>query len=183
MSEEAVTKKVKALRKITKQRLKNIGLYYLKRFESSVDNLRGVLRRRVNDYAYYNKDFDKHEAFGWIEELLGEFEKYGFLDDARYSEIKIKNYIAAGKSPRYIQGKLREKGIDDNLIEKLLDEQEYNPFESAMKLARKKRIGPFCPDEDLRRERRSKDLAVLVRAGFDYDVAVKVLETSIDDRA
>ncbi len=38
-------------KKITKLRLKNIGLYYLERFESSVDNLRQVLMRRVNDYA------------------------------------------------------------------------------------------------------------------------------------
>ncbi len=176
-------KKVKVLRKITKQRLKNIGLYYLKRFESSVENLRGVLRRRVNDYAYQNKDFNKEEAFNWIEEILSDFERYGYLDDARYSEIKIKNYITAGKSPRYIQGKLREKGIDAYLIEKLLDEQEYDPLESAIKLARKKHIGPFCKDENLRKERRSKDLAVLVRSGFDYDIALKVLESSIDDLA
>ena len=59
----------------------------------------------------------------------------------------------------------------------LLEAQAYDPFESAMKLAKKKKIGPFEADEVKRRERRSKDLAVLVRAGFDYDVAVKVLES------
>ena len=69
---EEQPRKPKALRKITKQRLKNIGLYYLKRFESSEDNLRQVLRRRVNDYAYYNPDFNKTEAYGWIEEVLSD---------------------------------------------------------------------------------------------------------------
>ena len=52
--ENIIQKKVKVLRKITPQRLKNIALYYLKRFESSVANLRSVLQRRVNDYAYQN---------------------------------------------------------------------------------------------------------------------------------
>ena len=41
---------------------------------------------------------------------------------------------------------------------------------------KKKKIGPFCEDEKLRKERRNKDLGVLIRAGVDYDVVLKVLE-------
>lgn len=167
----------KAPKKISRQRLKNIALYYLKRFETSEANLRSVLKRRIDDYAYYDKAFDKAEAYGWAEELLSEFVRLKYVDDARFAEIKIRGYLAAGKSPRYIMGKLKEKGIDEHLAERLLDEQEYNPFEMALKLARKKKIGPYSASDEIRRERRSKDLAVLVRAGFDYDTAVKVLET------
>lgn len=165
---------------MTKQRVKNIALYYLKRFETSVANLRSVLRRRVNDYAYHTPDFAKQEAYDWIEEILEDFQRIGYVDDARFSELKIKDYLAAGKSPRYIQGKLREKGIDENLIERLISEQEFDPYDAALRLARKKHIGPFSASEEIRKERRSKDLAILVRAGFDYDVAVKVLETEVN---
>ena len=172
-------KKDKPMRKMTKVRIKNIGLYYLKRFESSVANLRSVLRRRVNDYAFHTPEFVKQEGYDWIEEVLSDFQRVGYLNDARYSELKIKDYMAAGKSPRYIHGKLHEKGIDENLIEKLIAEQDFDPFESALKLARKRRIGPFSASEKVRKERRSKDLAILVRAGFDYDVAVKVLESQV----
>ncbi len=172
-------KKDKPMRKMTKMRIKNIGLYYLKRFESSVANLRSVMRRRVNDYAFHTPEFVKQEGYDWIEEVLSDFQRVGYLNDARYSELKIKDYMAAGKSPRYIHGKLREKGIDENLIEKLIAEQDFDPFESALKLARKRRIGPFSASEEIRKERRSKDLAILVRAGFDYDVAVKVLESQV----
>ena len=172
-------KKDKPMRKMTKMRIKNIGLYYLKRFESSVANLRSVLRRRVNDYAFHTPEFVKQEGYDWIEEVLSDFQQVGYLNDARYSELKIKDYMAAGKSPRYIHGKLREKGIDENLIDKLIAEQDFDPFESALKLARKRRIGPFSASEEIRKERRSKDLAILVRAGFDYDVAVKVLESQV----
>ena len=170
------TKKTKVLRKITKQRLKNIALYYLKRFESSVANLRSVLRRRVNDYAYHTPDFAKQEAYDWIEEILQDFLRIGYLNDERYAELKVKNYVLAGKSQRYIQGKLREKGIDENIGEAMIAEQDFNPFEAALKLAKKRKIGPYSQTEEIRKERRSKDLAILVRAGFDYDVAVKVLE-------
>ena len=174
---EKTVKKPRVLRKITRQRLKNIGLYYLKRFESSVANLRAVLQRRVNDYARQDKDFDRHEAMAWIEEILSDFQRFGYLNDERYSELKIKDYLAAGKSPRYIHGKLREKGIDENIITELLSQQDYDPYEAALRLTRKKHIGPYSPSEEIRKERRTKDMAVLARAGFDYEVVVRVIES------
>ena len=61
----------------------------------------------------------------------------------------------------------------------MLDQQDYDPFDACLKLACKKHIGPYSPSEEIRKERRSKDLAILVRAGFDYDVVVSVLE--LDD--
>ena len=57
-------------KKITQQRLKNIALYYLKRFETTEYKLRSVLKRRVDDYAYFDKDFDKNMAYCWIDELV-----------------------------------------------------------------------------------------------------------------
>lgn len=83
----------------------------MERFESSVDNLRQVLTKRVNDYAFQNPGYDKSEALGWIEELLADFERYGYLNDSRYAELKIRDYLAAGKSARYIKGKLLQKAL------------------------------------------------------------------------
>ena len=123
-----------------------------------------------------DKEFNKLQAYDWVETLLEDFKEHKYIDDERFAEIKIRAYLAAGKSPRYILGKLKEKGIDDGLAVHVLSEQEYDPFESALRLARKKKIGPYCEDPCRRKEQRSKDLAVLVRAGFDYDIAVKVLE-------
>lgn len=173
--ENIIQKKVKVLRKITPQRLKNIALYYLKRFESSVANLRSVLQRRVNDYAYQNKEFDRGEAYQWIEDILADFQRYGYLNDSRYAEIKIKDYMSAGKSVRYIKGKMREKGIDEEILSALLEDQEYDEFEAAIKLAKKKHIGPFRTDEEARFENRQKDMGTLVRAGFSYDVVRRVV--------
>ena len=177
MSEDEIKKiKARTPKKITKQRLKNIALYYLERFESSVDNLRQVLIRRVNDYAYHYPDFDKAEALAWIEEILSDCERFGYISDNRFAEMKIKDYLAAGKSVRYIKLKLLQKGIEESLIENLLQEQEYNSEELALNLAKKKRIGPFRQNDEERHAYRQKDLATLVRAGFDYDVSQRVLE-------
>ncbi len=169
----------KGLKKITEQRLKNIALFYLKRFETSQANLKAVLKRRIDDYAYHNKDFNKAEAYAWADKIIADFVRLRYVDDARFAEIKIRDYINAGKSPRYILGKLKEKGIDETLAEQILAEQEINPEAAAMKLAKKKKLGPYNPDENSRKEKYSKDLAVLVRAGFDYDIAVKILKSEV----
>lgn len=175
MLEESEKTRVKRVpRKITKQRLKNIALYYLQRFESSAANLKSVLMRRVNDYAYHVPEFNKQEAVEWINEIVEQFEGYGYINDERYAEMKVKDYIAAGKSARYIKGKLQLKGIKENSIDAILEEQEYDPYELAMKFAKKKRIGPFRLSEEDRQENRSKDLMKIVQAGFSYDIAQRI---------
>lgn len=176
-AEEEKNKTRRPVRKITKQRLKNIGLYYLQRFESSTDNLRQVLRRRIQKYAFQNPEFDRGEAENWVEELLSEFQNYGYISDERYAELKVKDYVAAGKSLRYIQGKLKAKGIDENLIEQFAEEQDYDPLDAAMKMARKKHLGPFRQNEEERRELRQKDMRTLVAAGFDYETVMTVLDS------
>lgn len=174
-------KRVKVAKKITKQRLKNVALYYLQRFESSRGNLQKVLMKRITEYAYQNPDYDKSEALEWVEELLNDFEGYGYINDGRYAEIKIRDYVNAGKSLRYIQGKLQQKGIDTNVVENILEEQEYDAWEVALKFAKKKRIGPYRLDDENRSENRQKDMGALVRAGFDYDVTTKVLDYELEE--
>ena len=174
------SRKRKPQKKITPQRLKNIGLYYLKRFESSVENLRSVLYRRIDMYARENPEWNKQEAYGWTEEVLAEFERLHYLDDSRYAEVKIRSYINSGKPARYIENKLKQKGISAAQVAEILAEQEYNPFEMALKLAKRKKIGPYRMEES-RREFRQKDMATLVRAGFDYDVVCEVLNYEIPE--
>ncbi len=171
----------KKQKKITKQRLKNIALYYLKRFESSVENLRSVLQKRVFKYIKENPDFDKFVAYQWIEEILTDLQKLHYLDDDRFAEIKIRSYLKSGKPARYIINKLREKGIKENKVNDLLMEQNYDPFNMALKFVKKKKIGPYRIDDSLKNSMRQKDMATLVRAGFDYDIACKVIEYQITD--
>jgi len=174
MSFDKSVPKEKKLKKITKERLKNIGLYYLERFESSVQNLRNVLKRRVSRYAFQNPDFDVRQADLWIEEILSEFEKAGYINDERYADMKVRDYLAAGKSARYIKTKLKSKGIEENTLDVLIDAQNYDGKEAALKFALKKRIGPYRKTD--REAFRQKDMACLMRAGFNYDDVCDILD-------
>ena len=74
---------------------------------------------------------------------------------------------------------MQQKGIKENLIEKILSEQSFNHLEMAIKLAKKKKIGPYRNNEDLRKTNRQKDMATLIRAGFDYDIVSEVINLNI----
>lgn len=160
----------------TKARLRNIALYYLDRFESSEENLRTVLRRRIDKYAFFDKNYNPTGAYQWAEEVIEECLKQNFVNDERYAEFKINSYLHAGKSRRYIEQKLKQKGIDEQVVAQFFNDDNYSELDTALNFAKKKRIGRFRHDESARLENRQKDMATLVRAGFDYDVAKVVLE-------
>ncbi len=160
----------------TKTRLRNIALYYLERFESSEENLRAVLRRRIDKYAFFDKGYNPAEAYRWADEVIEECATQNFVNDERFAGFKINSYLNAGKPKRYIEQKLKQKGIDEQTISRLFDDADYSERETALNFARKKKIGRFRPDEESRLANRQKDLGTLVRAGFDFDIAKEILE-------
>ena len=180
-SAENLSSNTKKLRKMSKNRLKNIALHYLERFDSSADNLRQVLKRRLVNYARQTDDFDLSAAETWIEEIITDFERLGYVNDLRFAEFKIDDYLNAGKPERYIRQKMMQKGIDENTVDGILQNREFDEEAMAARFARKKKIGPWRSDEESRRINRQKDLATIVRAGFNYDTAQKIINAENPD--
>ena len=61
------------------------------------------------------------------------------------------------------------------MVGKILQNRNIDESEMALNFAAKKKIGPFRPDEESRKQNRQKDLATIVRAGFPYDVAKDIV--------
>lgn len=161
---------------MTKKRLQNIALYYLKRFDSSTSNLRQVLMRRLADYAQKITDFNKEEAYLWVDEIIAYCQELGYINDKRYAEFKIDNYLLAGKPKPYIKLKMRQKGIAENIVDEILQNKDFDEEKAAIKFAVRKRIGPWRKNKEERLAFRAKDVAALVRAGFSYDTAQSVID-------
>ena len=83
---------------------------------------------------------------------------------------------------------MRMKGVDNPLITlhlSALDDELYPPTEdaefcAALELARRKKIGPYFPQNPDEKAYR-KALGMLARAGYSYDIAKKVMETQHED--
>lgn len=165
-------------RKITPRSLENGALYYLGRFATSSANLKRVLMGRVARSARAHGS-DPEDGRALVDDLIQRFEQSGLLDDAAYARARTESLNKRGNSAPLIRAKLRAKGVAaapiDDALRGLADESPNPELAAAAALARRRRLGPYRPQDD-RAPRHQKDLAALARAGFSYDVARRVVE-------
>lgn len=150
------------MKKITLDRLKNYALFYLERYEASADKLRTILKRRLMKAA--REQEIPAEANNWVEDIIRDMCRLGYVDNRRFAENVVRRLSANGKSPSFIQTKLKLAGIDDEEISTAL--AETDELAQARLMVQKKHLGADF----------QKDLARLARAGFSYEVAKEVLE-------
>jgi regulatory protein len=115
---------------------------------------------------------------------LSDLEKTKFISDKFYSDSKAKNLIQRGTSINKIRNYLISKGIQDRYIKetinKINENNEDQDFFSAIKICKKKRIGP-SRTEDNRPLFYKKDISLLARNGFNFETSKKVMDLKKDD--
>ena len=167
------------VKKITQKRLENIALYYLERYESSSEKLKNVLLRRISRAKMQKIEVDEN-ATTWVDEIVKKMRDLGYVNDTRYAENQWRILSASGKSVHYICQKLKMAGIDESVIENLLQNQEETTSDMDLKAARnlikKRKLGRYRASSEIRKQMFQKDLAVLGRAGFSYEIARQALE-------
>ncbi|MBL8920227.1 MAG: RecX family transcriptional regulator [Myxococcaceae bacterium] len=159
-------------RKVTEQRLMNVALFHLRRFSASVEGLTRVLKRRVHRWGR-----DGAEVEGDAEKLIAivitRLRLSGYLDDERLATSKVASLRRGGTSARSIALKLRRAGLGADLVKQATASQPTTDADAVWTWARRKKLGVFRVRQ--REERRQKDLAALVRAGFSFREAKQVV--------
>lgn len=64
---------------------------------------------------------------------------HNFVNDRRFAEFKVNGYLNAGKPKRYIEQKLKQKGIDEKTISSVFEEANYSEKDTALNFAQKKK--------------------------------------------
>jgi regulatory protein len=164
-------------RKVSPRYLENAALHYLKRYTSTVSQLKRVLARKVDRSLRFHGG-DRTEALGWVDALTDKLIRNGLISDQAYAELKAQSLRASGRSARMIAQKLRMKGVASDVVARKLAEAtaEVSEDAAARIWARKKRLGPFRTDPKTRQENRQRDLAALARAGFSFATAKKIID-------
>ena len=166
------------VKKITHQRLYNITLYYLSRYDSCSSKVREMLKRRILKDVQAGAEVP-HEANEWIEEIIKRVQELGYIDDRRYVQNQVRTMSNTGKSARFMVMKLLQNGIDSDLIDEALSAAEDDDLSRAKLLVKRKKLGYLRP-ENIRADFYKKDLAILGRAGFSYETSRRAL-TGEDD--
>jgi len=164
---------------LSRESLERAALRYVERYDSTQDNLRRVLERKVDrELAGGETEPQLRDAArGWVAEVVERAVELGWVDDRRYAEGLVQLLRRRGISHRASWQKLRQKGVSADLIREQLGAgpEAETELAAASAYARRRRLGPWRAQEQ-REERRERDLAALARAGFDLSVARTVVE-------
>jgi regulatory protein len=170
-------------KKITADYLHNSGLYYLQRFPASTGHFRTVMMRKVDKSCRHHTTQNREDCAALVDALVAKFVDMGLLNDEGYSRGMVTSLRRRGLSGRAIQAKLSAKGLKRDQIEQALAEHADDrpsgevDLIAALRLARRKKLGPFSTKDPATGE---KDLATLARAGFGYDIASRVIRMDIE---
>ena len=157
---------------LTRQKLEQLALTYLNRFDCTASKLRQHLTLRAKKVGATD------DAAIWIGELCERYLGSGVLDDARFARNLASQLNARGKSARAISQKLHARGVPSDVASELMAARRQDlpeaELEAARAYVRRRRLGPFRSDEK-REAFRHKDLASLARQGFSFDIARRAL--------
>jgi regulatory protein len=170
-------------RPVTEDWLFRAGAHYLERYASSLGNLRRVLvrkvERRVATHAEPPDEAGRAAHAAMIEAALARFAELKLVDDASFAESKLRSLRRAGTSTRQAQMKLAAKGVDRETVAATVAADETSEREAAHRYAKRRRLGPHRTRE--REERRERDVAAMMRAGFGYADARAAVDGIEDD--
>ena len=167
---------------VTVDEMRNFALAYVDKYAPSKQQLRTYLLKKYLKLSVPN--VKKQDVTQLIDVVLSDLEKSKFINDKFYSESKARSMIQRGNSINKIRNYLIGKGINDEFIKqtvnKIQEDNNDQDFFSAIKICKKKRIGP-ARTEDNRPLFYKKDISLLARNGFDFETSKKVMELQKDD--
>ena len=176
-----IKNKKKAL-EVTVEEMRKFSFSYLEKYSPSKQQLKTYLLKKYLKKSAFN--IKKQDIVDLIDVVLLDLEKTKFISDKFYSESKAKNLIQRGSSINKIRNYLISKGIKDKYIKetilKINENNEDQDFFSAIKICKKKRIGP-SRTEDNRKLFYKKDISILARNGFDFETSKRVMDLEKDD--
>ena len=124
--------------------MKDLAYSYLEKYNPSKQQLKVYLLKKYLIKIKGTKS--KKEVTSLIDQIILNLEKNKLLNDEMYSDSKARMFLRRGYSLNKINQSLRSKGIDDKYvkqsIEKIKENQIEPDFVSALKLCKRRRIGP-----------------------------------------
>ena len=157
--------------------LRGFAYSYLEKYNPSKQQLRTYLfkkslKKKINI-------INKKKLFELIDIVISTLENQKLVSDKYYSETKSRDFLRRGYSLNKIRYSLMQKGIDEKYIKDSISkikENEADPdFFSALKICKRRRIGPVR-EEGNRSLFYKKDISILARSGFSYEISKRILE-------
>ncbi len=162
--------------------LRDLAYSYLEKYSPSKQQLKVYLLKKYLTKIKGTKS--KKEVSLIIDEIISKLEKNKVLNDEMYSDSKARMFLRRGYSLNKINQSLRSKGVEEKFIkqsiEKIKENQIEPDFVSALKLCKRRRIGPLRPENN-RELFYKKDMGILARGGFSFELSKRVLDLDTEE--
>ncbi|MDP2306709.1 MAG: RecX family transcriptional regulator [Pseudomonadota bacterium] len=152
---------------------------YLTRYFTSRAHLRRLLMRRVDKSIAANGG-DRTALAASVDATLDHLVEVGALNDEVYARDKVRSLVRRGVSEAVVHQRLASRGLGGDRVRAGLEAVRESGADPAMSavcaFVRRRRLGPYRIDADVRVAQRARDLAALGRAGFSYAIARRALD-------
>jgi len=154
---------------LDKDRLNELALFYVGRYATTRAKLSSYLERKLRERGWSgDRDPD-------VNHLVERFAESGLVDDASFALAKSRSLSERGYGGRRVRQALLAAGIDETDSEAARELAADEAAASALRFARRRRIGPFA-DSAPDRAGREKAMAAMIRAGHSFELAKAVLD-------
>jgi len=159
----------RAPRPLDDDSLRELALRYVGRFATTRAKLGTYLQRKLRERGWVG------EQPADIAALVGRIGELGYVDDRAFALAKAGALTARGLGGRRVRQALNQAGVAEDDAEEGLGLAAGRAAESALRFARRRRIGPFAPTRP-DPAGREKSLAAMVRAGHDFALSKKIVD-------
>lgn len=165
--------------------LEGHALRYAARWETTRRGVAELLERKIRERCERTGE-SPEAALARVPGIVDGLVERRYVDDRRFATQLVERLRRQGRSRAQIQMQLRRKGVPDGLILEQLrgrdgdgdgaDAESEAELQAAWRLARRRRLGPHCPDPERRTVHRERHLAALARQGFSREIAERVID-------
>ena len=130
--------------------LHEAALAYLARYAASRVGVIRALDRKVARWARLSPEAGEEilvQCRAAVRRVAARLEQAGLIDDAQFAASRVRSLTRSGKSRRAVAAHLGARGIGGEILDEALPEDAEAEFAACLILARKRRIGPFRPED------------------------------------
>jgi regulatory protein len=150
-------------------KLNELALRYVGRFATTRAKLRSYLARKLRERGWDGAREPDVAA------IAQRFAEQGYVDDSSYALSKAQSLTGRGYGGRRVAQALKAAGVEEEESAGAREHAEAEAVSSALRFARRRRVGPFADSAPRDPREKEKALAAMIRAGHGFELSRSIL--------
>ena len=156
--------------------LDELALRYAGRYATTRAKLISYLQRKLRERGWDGEETPD------LARIAERFAELGYVDDRAFALAKESAHTARGLGRRRLSHSLRTAGVGEEDGADALALSASRALHSALRLAERRRLGPFAAEAPASPRDRERAIAALLRGGHAFDIARAIVDLAPGDK-